>query len=86
MTDNGRIIINARGETLQVLLLAAPSRRHAVTLQVSVLNDAITVLSNGSWVNELALGKEDAIAAALKLLDAVGMACELRPNRKAPAR
>lgn len=76
MTDNGRLIINARGETAQVL--RQDGKRAGVVLQVAVHRDAVTALPGGLVCCELALADLEAAGLSLKLADQSRMICELR--------
>ena len=74
MTDNGRLIINSRGETVQVI------QSNDLRLQVITRDDAM--YSVGSmWCSQLTLNPREAIALAAKLADAAGFAAEFVPVR-----
>lgn len=74
MTDNGRMIINARGETAQIVPTRNERGAARITLRAGVRADAITEIPNGGLTCfELAWARDEAIAMALKILDAAGM-------------
>lgn len=80
MSDNGRLIINRRGETAQVLNLG-PGRGD-LTLQVMVLYDQS--VGETEVTNELDLSRDGARALILKLANAIGDVCELTPRGRRP--
>lgn len=77
------IIINGRGETVQVLpqVKGAPL---GIRLQTCVKFDMLTIPTNG-WpprdvTSELILSKREGMALLLKLADRLGVAIEVNPN------
>lgn len=84
MARNGRLIINARGETVQVIRQSGNTMPDAkYTLQTGVYEDAVSYTANPTMVcSELALSKQEATALILKLADAIGLACELSERKK----
>ena len=72
--QRGRLIINDRGEMVQVVNLG-PN----IILQTSVLRDAIVRHGeHGAWVcTELVLKRKEVLALILKLGDAVGVGVEI---------
>lgn len=79
MSDNGRLIINSRGETVQVLAIGG-SQSRAFLLQTMVRTDRATVLDHGI-TSELEMTPREMIALAAKLADQAGYAAEFT-NKK----
>jgi hypothetical protein len=87
MADNGRLIINERGECVQVF----PSIHHphyskaAIIVQIAVKADRIThIPGHIMQTSELSLSSHETKALILKLADALGLACELQDKKKEP--
>lgn len=79
MSDAGRLIINRRGETAQVI----PAARHAddsAVLRIGGLIGEITVTPEARFTYDIALSQHELTALALKAADAAGLICELRPK------
>jgi hypothetical protein len=85
MADNGRLIINERGECVQVFRGVDHSRdpHTAVIVQMAVLADRVTTfqVSQPLLTSELSLARYEAKALILKLADALGLACELQDKQ-----
>lgn len=81
--DNGRLIINTRGECVQVFDVDRfDSKIRHVTIQTTVKFDHLVVPVDGwppaSVTSELVLSVHEGKALVLKLADALGLACELK--------
>lgn len=86
MADNGRLIINTRGETAQVVPaspITARITRNDICMQISVRSDAILHIGTLN-VCTMYMMKQEARALALKLLDACGDAAEVRERETTP--
>lgn len=95
MSDQGRLIINARGESAKAIAVDK-----GVRVQVTARIDAMSLhLASGAWMlatdvdadyawteacSEIELPKREAAALALQILDAAGYGAEVSATPRGP--
>jgi hypothetical protein len=80
MSNLGRLIINTRGETVQIMG-SMSVRDETVTLQ-TMTHEGNLSKAGSQIVMEIPLTKGEATALICKLADAIGYAMELAPRKK----
>lgn len=84
MSATGRLIFNARGESVKVFEgdVFHAGVRNMVTMQTTVKSDHFVFLNRHTCSSELTLTRREARALMLQLADACGDAIEIREGKK----